>query len=213
MAETNEINVQRDWDFEVNLSGLQAPTGKGGNLLPTGYYKVQLTDMYVNPEKNSGRVIIKATVAEGPYMGAIRTDGLGIPKGDDDKVRYYWRGLAESAGYTAAQLDAGQVRLGVNSFKGRTAYMHFVSKEDTDDGYEDVTWLAPMEWSQQKQNFEMSGGTPKKDTSASLGAAGSALGSSEAPKIEEPKSLGGGGSANEGNTTKKSSLLTALGVN
>jgi len=209
MAQTaTEINVVREWDFEVNLSGLQAPTGKGGNVLPTGYYKVQLSDMYVNPDKNASRVIIKATVAEGPFMGAIRTDGLGIPKGGDDKVRYYWRGLAESSGYTAQQLDAGSVRLGINSFKGRTAYMFFTAKEDAEDGYENVTWLAPMEWSQQKQNFDMTGGA-KKDAAAPTGASGSALGSGPAPVIEAPKSLGGE-SAGDSNTTKKSALLGQL---
>ena len=30
--------------------------------------------------------------------GVIRTDGLNKPKGAEDKVRHYWRGLAESIG-------------------------------------------------------------------------------------------------------------------
>ena len=120
MADANsEMNVQRDWDFSVNLSGLQAPTGKGGNMLPTGFYKVKLMDLYVNPDRNPNRVIIKVQVSEGPFSGAIRTTGFNRPTSNDDKVRYYWRGLAESAGYTPAQLDAGEVNLGINTFKDR----------------------------------------------------------------------------------------------
>ena len=209
---TTEITVVRDWDFEVNLSGLQAPTGKGGNVLPTGYYKVQLTDLYVNPDKNASRVIIKATVSEGPYAGAVRSDGLGLPKSDEDKVRYYWRGLAESAGYTASQLDAGSVKLGIGTFKGRTAHMYFVTKEESDDGYEDITWLAPMEWAQQKQNFESQDhmpAQPAKPAAAQPAARGSALGSTSPAKIENATPLGGAGAEN---AVRRSALLTQLGV-
>jgi len=212
MAEaTEEINVQRDWDFDVNLSGLIAPTGKGGNLLPTGYYKVKLADLYVNPDRNANRIIIKVQVAEGAFTGTIRTTGFNKPTSDDDKVRYYWRGLAESAGYTPAQLDAGMIKLGLGTFKDRMAHILFTAKdEEAGVQYEDIDFLPPMEWAQQMQNFEMTGGNEPK--AAPKGAAGSALGTTEPAVIEEPKALGSGG-GNELGGTKKSALLTQLGVN
>jgi hypothetical protein len=108
--QNNDINVVREWDFEVNLSGLQAPTG-GGKNLPEGFYKCLVSDMYVNPEKNNNRVVIKVTIAEGPFKGTVRTSGLNKPTGPDDNVRYYWRGLAESVGYDPAVLDKGQIGL------------------------------------------------------------------------------------------------------
>ncbi len=132
MAETHtEINVQRDWDFDINLSGLVAPTGKGGNVLPTGYYKVKLTDLYVNPERNANRVIIKCQVSEGPFTGAVRTTGFNKPTSNDDKVRYYWRGLSESVGYSPAQLDAGSISVGIKTFKDREAHILFTAKDES----------------------------------------------------------------------------------
>ena len=213
--DTNEINVVRDWDFDVNLSGLVAPSGKGGNVLPTGYYKVKLADLYINPDRNANRVIIKVQVAEGPFTGTIRTTGFNRPTSDDDKVRYYWRGLAESAGYTPTQLDAGSVKLGLGSFKDRVAHVLFTAKDEDANPpvkYEDIDFLAPMEWSQQKQNFEMSGGAAKPAAKATA-AAGSALGGSTETVITQPAALGGGGSEPAGNTTQKSALLSRLGVN
>lgn len=210
MAENNpEINVLRDWDFTVNLSGLQAPTGKGGNVLPTGYYKVQLVDLYINPERNPNRVIIKCQVSEGPFAGAIRTTGFNRPTSDEDKVRYYWRGLSESVGYTPAQLDAGEVNLGISTFQGKPAHILFTDKEDSESGYEDIDFLPPMEWSQQKQNAEMSGGMMKK--AAPAAEAGSALGAPA--KIESPKSLGGGNHVGGEDATTKHQLLSQLGMN
>ena len=206
MADTGtEINVQRDWDFSVNLSGLIAPSGKGGNVLPTGYYKVTMDDLYVNPEKNANRVIFKMSVAEGPFVGVKRTDGMNIPQSKDDKVRYYWRGLAESVGYPPTALDDGEVSLGPGSFKDRIAHIHFTMKEETEDGYENVMFLAPAEWAQQKQNFDMNE-TAKPTVS---GGAGSALGSANPPKIEKATSTLGGGSTG-GNTVSKEDLLAKI---
>ena len=207
--DTNEINVQRDWDFSVNLSGLIAPTGKGGNVLPTGYYKVKLADLYVNPDRNANRVIIKLQVAEGPFTGTIRTTGFNKPSGAEDKVRYYWRGLAESAGYTPAQLDAGEIKLGLGTFQDKIAHVFFTAK-DEENGvkYEDIDFLPPMEWAQQMQNFEMSGGN--KAAEKGTASAGSALGTTEPKIITEAAPLSGGG---DSNTTSKSKLLSQLGVN
>jgi hypothetical protein len=118
MSNTNEQNVDRDWSFDINLSGLVAPTGRGSQL-PEGYYKAVVDDMYVNPDK-ADRIIIKLIVADGPFKGTIRTTGLNKPKSAEDKVRYYWRGLAESAGYTPAQLDNGEISLSPRNFMKKT---------------------------------------------------------------------------------------------
>lgn len=200
----NDITLVRDWDFDVNLSGLVAPTGKGGNVLPTGYYKVKLSDLYVNPDRNINRVIIKITVAEGPFAGAIRTTGFNKPTGPNDKVRYYWRGLAESAGYTPAQLDSGSLKLGLGTFKDRDAYIFFQEKdEEAGRQYEDIDFLPPMEWSQQKQNFDLQQAALAQQSVASNAAAGSAL--SAAPVIEKPVTN------LSNNSTSASKLASLLG--
>jgi hypothetical protein len=167
--EKEEFNVNREWNIKVNLSGLPAPTGKKRDLdVPEGYYKAKMMDMYINPERNPNRVVFKLEISEGPFSGVIRTDGMSVPKGDDDKVRYYWRGLAESAGYTPAQLDKGEITIGRDAFVDREVYVHLVPKEKTADGFEKIDYLAPAEWNQQRQVFAAS--QRADGTAAPLGA-------------------------------------------
>lgn len=214
-----EVNVQRDWDFDVNLSGVVAPTGRNGNSVPSGYYKVTLTDLYVNGEKNPNRVIIKVQVSDGPFKGAIRTSGLNKPSSAEDKVRHYWRALAESSGYTAAQLDAGEIKLGLGTFQNRAAHIFYLNQEDSEDGRDAITFLAPAEWAQQAQAFEMNGGAAalrKKERAEAQPAAtikaasGSALGGNGAstPIMEAKSSTGTKGA----NAATRTAVLAALGV-
>lgn len=153
-------NMDRSWIFPVNLSGLQAPTGKSAIFLPEGYYIGRIKDMYINKEKNPGRVIIKLEVTEGEFAGVIRTDGLNTPTTGEDKVRYYWRGLAEACGYTSAQLDAGQVQLGPSVFVGKPVTFRYTPKEEgkPDREFEDILYLAQAEWVQQRQLFVAAAG-------------------------------------------------------
>lgn len=159
---TNEPNLDRDFTFGINLGGINAPTGQKNLHVPEGYYTGTVADMYVNRERNAGRVIIKIKLIDAPYTGAIRTDGLGIPKNDDDGVRYYWRALAESAGYTPAQLDAGTLNLGAAAFVGKTVHIKYVPKEEgnPDRKYDSVSYLTPAVWNQQKQMASAKPTTP-----------------------------------------------------
>lgn len=156
-----EQNLNHDWDFDANLSGIQAPTGKGATQVPDGFYKVQVQDMYTRDDK-PGRVIIKAIIAEGPFSGTVRTDGLNKPRGADDNVRYYWRAFAESVGFTPANLDAGEVRFGPASFVKKVAYVHYVpgdksAPKGSNEGYDRMIWLAKSEWETQKKTAEAAG--------------------------------------------------------
>jgi hypothetical protein len=145
-----EDNMDRDWRFTVNLSGVAAPTGRKALEVPEGYYKVVVSDAYVNPERNKDRVIFKLTISEGAYTGSIRTTGMNRPTGEDDNVRFYWRGIAESTGYTATELDAGAIELAPATFISREAYIHFVPKSEGNQ-WEKVDFLSPVEWTQQAQ--------------------------------------------------------------
>lgn len=147
---SKQDNNDRNWELNVNLSGLQAPTG--GTNVEQGYYKARISDMYVRPEK-PGRVVIKLTISEGACAGSVRTTGLNLPKSNDDKVRYYWRGLSESVGYTPTELDSGEVSLGVASFQDRTAHFFYTPKELSSDGYDSVDFLPPAEWSARSATF------------------------------------------------------------
>jgi len=144
-------NANANWAFQVNLSGLRAPTG-GSAQLPEGYYKAVITDAYTLNDK-PGRVIIKATISEGEFTGTVRTTGLGIPKSAQDGVRYYWRGLLESAGYTPAQIDAGEVGMNRALLVGKTVTVHYVPGDKDAGIYEELSFLPLAAWESKAAAF------------------------------------------------------------
>lgn len=148
MAEEREVN--REWEFAVNLSDVRAPTG-GAREVPEGYYKGTITDCYTNADKPE-RVIFKLTISEpAEYAGIVRTEGMNMPRSAEDKVRYYWRGLAESAGYTAAQLDAGEVTLSPGAFMEKTVHFFYKPGNKAAKEMDKVSFLPPLAWNQQRQ--------------------------------------------------------------
>lgn len=156
-TENTELNLDRSWTFDVNLGGLTV-TGPIPKDLPKGFYKAKIEDMYVNLDKNPNRVVIKLVVTEGEFKGVIRTDGLSIPKSEEDKVRYYWRALAESAGYTPAQLDNGGIKLGADSFKGREVHIQYTPKnEATGVQYDKVDYMTASDWTARSTNNAAAG--------------------------------------------------------
>jgi len=167
-------NQNANWNFNVNLSGLRAPTG-GAPQIPEGYYKATVTDAYTLNDK-PGRVIFKLTVAEGEFTGTVRTTGLGIPKTDQDGVRYYWRGLLESIGYTPAQIDAGEVGMNRQLIVGRTAVFHYVPGDKEAGVYEAINFLPPADWDRKAAAFAQKASAPAAAGMASTASMGAALG-------------------------------------
>lgn len=148
---TPNDNNNRNFSVAVNLTGVPA-AGSGQNV-ETGFYKTLVDDMYVKPEKPN-RVIVRVKIAEGPFMGAVRTTGLNIPENAESKSRYYWRAFAESCGYTAAQLDTGAaVNLNAQAFLGRVAHIKYTQKEHTGTGYDNTQFLTPEAWARDAANF------------------------------------------------------------
>lgn len=169
---STEPNVSHEWDFNVNLSDVQAPTMlPGENNVPEGFYKARIKDMYINVDRNPDRVIIKHELV-GDCAGAIRTDGMNRPKDAKDNVRYYWRALAESAGYTAAQLDAGEVTFGPKTFVGKTVHFYYKPKQG-EGTYDRITYFAESVWTQKKADFKPSEAAPAAPAASALGANGS----------------------------------------
>jgi hypothetical protein len=181
------LNQNSNWAFNVNLSGLRAPTGAAATI-PEGYYKGTLTDAYTLNDK-PGRVILKVTLSEGEYTGTVRTTGLGIPKNDQDGVRYYWRGLLESSGYTPAQIDAGEVGMQRQLLVGRPVTFHYVPGDKEAGIYESINFLPPADWTMKAAAFEKKSGvvasTPAQTGMGATPAMGAAL----------SQALGGGATA------------------
>jgi hypothetical protein len=204
------LNQNSNWAFNVNLSGLRAPTGAAAQI-PEGYYKGTLTDAYTLNDK-PGRVIIKVTLSEGEFTGTVRTTGLGIPKNDQDGVRYYWRGLLESAGYTPAQIDAGEVGMQRQLLVGRTVTFHYVPGDKEAGVYEALNFLPPADWTMKAAAFEKKSGVASAPAQSSMGATpamgaalSQALGGSAAPTVTVQMPSSGMGGVGAGD------LMAALG--
>jgi hypothetical protein len=189
-----------DFNFNVNLSGIRAASGAGMKL-PEGYYEGTVTDAFSATSK-SGRpqVAIKVTM-KGQFDGMVRTAWLGVPQTEDDGVRYYWRGVFESLGYQPAQIDAGVITVERNVLVGRSCSVYY-RPGDKDMGiYEELKFLAPHAWAQQKAQFEAASSAPTSAIGAAIAA----------PIASNPLSNNGGSApAAAGNTVTKDGLLAAL---
>jgi hypothetical protein len=149
---TNADTNDRNFTFDLNVSGVAAALGE--TFLPEGYFRGPVTDMYIAPEK-AGRVIIKVRVAEGPHAGAIRTTGLNLPTSPDDKVRAYWRAFLESIGYSASQLESGQISLSPSNCLTRMAHFYYVPKdEEAGVQYDRLNFYPPAAWAEASANFQ-----------------------------------------------------------
>lgn len=187
--------MDRSWNFNLNVSGVAAPTGSTNMEVTEGYYKVVISDCYVNPERNSNRVIFKMTISEGAFTGTMRTTGMKSPSGAEDNVRYYWRGLLESCGYNPTELDTGELSIAPGTFLNRAAYIYFAPKGHEGSEWEKVNFLSPIAWTNKKEAFEA------RPAVAPMGTSGSVLGGSNGVGHPIP------------GTTSKSDVLAKLGLN
>ena len=196
-------NNNPNFNFNVNLSGIRAASG-GGMKLPEGFYTGSVTDAFQTTSKNGRpQIAIKVTL-KGQFDGMVRTAWMGVPQTEEDGVRYYWRAVFESLGYQPAEIDAGTIGVSRQVLVGRDCTI-FYRPGDKDMGiYEELKFLAPHDFAQQKAQFD-----------AGANAPGSALGATApaTPAISGGIGASNGGGApiaSGGNTVTKDGLLAAL---
>jgi len=197
-------NSNPNFNFNVNLSGIRAASG-GGVKLPEGFYEGSVTDAFQTTSKNGRpQIAIKVTL-KGQFDGMVRTAWMGVPQNEEDGVRYYWRAVFESLGYQPAEIDAGVISVQRNVLVGRSCTIYY-KPGDKDMGiYEELKFLAPHDFAQQKAQFD-----------ASATAPGSALGATSAPAATGGIGATNGGGApitGGGNTLTKDGLMAALNRN
>lgn len=123
MATQNEV--------VVNLSGDTARNpGADFSKMPTGAYKVTITEVETHKDGNSKQ--IQTVVSDGEFSGAQQRVFIGI---DFSKTgnRRSLRGALLSVGVPAAKLDAGDYGFSWDAqFKGKTGYIYFTAKDEND---------------------------------------------------------------------------------
>ena len=162
------------FSFQINLNGVSAA---GGSLkLEEGYYNATVSECYVDSSRNANRVLFKVQITDAPYSGTQRTTGLNMPKGVDDKVRFYWRAALESCGYTAAQLDNPQgFNLSPDHFSNRPCTIYYKPKvEDAivaADQYDKLNFLTSADWNLRKKVFDSQLKAPVAKTAGTVPSA------------------------------------------
>ncbi len=196
-------NSNPNFSFTTNLSGIRAASGGGMKLLE-GFYTGTVTDAFQTTSKNGRpQIAIKVTLG-GKFEGIVRTAWVGIPQSADDNVRYFWRAIFESLGYSPAQIDQGDINVSREVLIGKPASIYY-KPGDRDMGiYEELKFLSPNDFAQQKAQFDAAAAAPN----SALGSTGGNTGigaSTAAPAAAPTNGVGIGG-----NTVSKEGLLAAL---
>ena len=149
--QTNNAN----FSFTIDFSDVQ-PRKERINLVE-GYYKVNITEAYINAERNSNRVIFKLAFT-GDFEGNTKLTGLNLPGTTQKDVRGLWMNLMLSAGYTLEQLKAGTIEVSASNLVNREACLYFRPKdENATDGeymYDKFNFLTPSNWQSSKNSWE-----------------------------------------------------------
>jgi hypothetical protein len=183
-----------------------------------GFYKATVADVYINTEKPN-QVIFKLVISEGDCTGATRTTRMLVPRDANDNVRYYWRAAMESAGYSPAQIDSGELALNRDMFLNRQMLFYY-RPGDKDAGiYEELNFLPPTEWAQRSSTFVPSAAPvseqPRRTRTTVDGSNASAT---KGNGVSESLAAALNGTETNGNTSVNgasaaaNSLLNALGI-
>lgn len=138
------------WSMNFSLKGKIA--GGQPPKLKSGTYKGKITKA---EQRESNRIMFVIEVIEDPEeAGNTAVTSLAIPKTAEDKVLMYWRGLAESCGYSREEIEerSGWTQ---EDFKDKVCMFKYEAKSKTQE-YAKVTWLSEYSYRRLKTREEIS---------------------------------------------------------
>lgn len=146
-------NVNRTATISLNLAGLKALSGNKKGL-DKGYYTPDVADFgTATVNTRDGKTLTKVVFSL-DFGGITRDADAFLPENANDKLALArWRGIAESFGYGAAQLDNGEITFSRDSFVGGRVHV-YVDKKPANDGsgkeYDRISFLTPADWANGK---------------------------------------------------------------
>lgn len=201
-----------DWSFDMNLAGV-TPAGVGSRELPTGFYTAKVIEAEAETSQNGRpQVKIRVEITDADFAGIPRTTRIGIPQSADDKVRYFWRSLLESVGYTPAQIDAGAVKMSAKLLTDRECFVHYTQGDKDAGVYDNLRFLTPATFAAGKRAADAQPGS-----AAATGMGGIGVSASAPTASAGIGGIGGMGGIKPVVTAQKAAtnsndLLKALGV-
>lgn len=121
--------MSNQWNASINVANVAARNVGGGYAEPvTGPYKVKIvsTEMYEKEGRQS--VKFQTQIVGGDYDGTETRLFIGL---DLSKVgnQRSWKTAMLSCGYTADQIDVGDITIGADSFDGKEAFIYYKAKD------------------------------------------------------------------------------------
>ncbi len=139
--------MSNQWNASINVANVAARNVGGGYAEPvTGAYKVKIvsTEMYEKEGRQS--VKFQTSIVGGDYDGTETRLFIGL---DLSKVgnQRSWKTAMLSCGYTADQIDVGDITIGADSFDGKEACIYYKAKDPNDaTSQSDRQFITPQQF-------------------------------------------------------------------
>lgn len=120
------------WNMDVNLAGVAARAPGGAFVEPaTGAYKVKITATEAYEKDGKSSVKFQTVIDGGDFNGTEVRLFLGADLSKTGNQRS-WKTALLSAGYNAAQIEAGQISIGEKTFENKPAFIYYKAKDPND---------------------------------------------------------------------------------
>lgn len=132
----------------INVAGVEASPDGGGSFLDTGCHRLQIMAVTEKTAASSGRPQLELDLA-GPE-GKTKC-WINLPIANDKAgVFKTVRNFMESVGYTAEELDGGEVELDTEQLVGREMLIHYVAGDQATGVKSQCTPMNPVAWEEEK---------------------------------------------------------------
>ena len=125
----------KEWNLKATFAGVQARTNVGGTGFQqptTGAYRVKVTEAIKNVKEDGKESIRFQTVfIGGEFDGVEQRVYIGCDISKAGNLRS-WKTALLSCGYSAAQIETGEIDLGSETFVGREAFVYYKAKDEND---------------------------------------------------------------------------------
>jgi hypothetical protein len=149
------MSEQTDWNFNFDLRDVTSPTTKPP-VAPEGYYTGKITKTFIDVDYNKDRVVFLVRIAEGKSTGAFCRDTMMLPGTTQRDNRRYWRGLFESMGFEARQINAQTLQISNASsiFVGKTVTFYWKPGDKELGTWNRLLYMNKVDWTAEKGAFD-----------------------------------------------------------
>lgn len=135
------------WQTSINVANVAARNVGGGFAEPaTGAYKVKITGTEMYEKEGRQSVKFQTQIVGGDFDGSETRLFIGL---DLTKVgnQRSWKTAMLSCGYTADQIDVGDVTIGTDTFDGKEAFIYYKARDPNDaTSQSDRQFITPQQY-------------------------------------------------------------------